>query len=137
VSSLRTILLGMLAAALVSAACAGDGSRTIGTLDAEATVTLLAERPDVVVLDVRTPEEYAQGNVEGSQLLDFRSGAFAREVETLDRDLTYVVYCRTGNRSGQAVDLMDELGFSEVYDAGAYDSLARAGAPVGASRPGA
>jgi hypothetical protein len=57
VSSLRTILLGMLAAALVSAGCAGDGSRTIGTLDAQATVTLLAERPDVVVLDVRTPEE--------------------------------------------------------------------------------
>ena len=60
---------------------------------------------DAVILDVRTPEEYAAGHLEGAVLLDFNGGQFAAELPNLDPAAEYVVYCRSGNRAGQAVDL--------------------------------
>lgn len=99
----------------------------VGAQDA---VTLLDERDDLTVIDVRTPAEFADGRVEGAELVDIYEPAFRDEIDGLDRDGSYVLYCRTGNRSGQAATFMRDLGFTEVYDAGGIAELAEAGATI-------
>lgn len=70
----------------------------------------------IVVLDVRTPEEFAEGHLQGAINIDFQSGNFEKEIAALDRTATYAVYCRSGNRSGQAVKVMSDSGFTKLYD---------------------
>ncbi len=136
-------LASLTVAVVVLAACGGtdtDEATTDGeaaatapgvvAVDAEEAVGLLSDRDDLVVVDVRTPEEFAGGHVAGAELLDIYDPAFQDGVDGLDRDGAYLVYCRTGNRSGQAVALMEELGFTEVYDAGGLDALGAAGATI-------
>ena len=69
-----------------------------------------------VVLDVRTAAEYAGGHIAGAVNLDFYSPDFADQIGSLDRDAEYVVYCRSGSRSGKTADLMRQLGFTNVVD---------------------
>lgn len=76
----------------------------------------LATDPGVTVVDVRTPEEFADGHLENALLIDFYDDAFADQLAELDPDGTYLLYCRSGNRSGQAAEMMAELGFDQVYD---------------------
>jgi phage shock protein E len=97
---------------------------------AQEAVALLDERDDLTVIDVRTPAEFAEGHLEDAELVDIYEPAFRDEIDGLDRDGSYVLYCRTGNRSGQAAAFMRELGFTEVYDAGGLADLAEAGATV-------
>ena len=68
-----------------------------------------------MVLDVRTPGEFTRGHLEGAVLVDYRSPGFRKELESQDRTKTYLVYCRTGNRSGGALKIMKELGFRSYY----------------------
>lgn len=69
---------------------------------------------DFVILDIRTPEEFSGGHIEGAVNIDFRSDTFADELNKLDHNKTYFVYCRTGNRSYDAVALMARFGFSSI-----------------------
>jgi len=71
--------------------------------------------PDFQIIDVRTPEEFNDGHIENAILIDFYSEDFRDEIARLDREKTYFVYCRSGNRSGQTIDILSELGFQEVY----------------------
>ena len=77
----------------------------------------------VVILDVRTPAEFAEGYIEGAQNIDFQSGNFENEIAALDKKATYAIYCRSGNRSGQAAKIMHDAGFHDVYnlDGGVID----------------
>lgn len=81
---------------------------------------------DAIVLDVRTPEEYAEGHLEGAQLLDLNSGDLQAAIPELDPDAEYYVYCRSGNRSGQATALLEQVGFTHVIDLGAMEDAASA-----------
>lgn len=72
--------------------------------------------PDLVVLDVRTPDEYAAGHLEDAVVVDFYEDDFASRIAELDPDVPYLLYCRSGNRSGQTRALMDQLGFTDVAD---------------------
>lgn len=85
----------------------------------------------IITLDVRTPGEFNEGHIEGALLVDFQSGNFENEIESLDKKKTYAVYCRSGNRSGQAVKVMSEAGFTNLYnlDGGVID-WANAGLPL-------
>ncbi len=85
----------------------------------------------VITLDVRTPGEYAEGHLEGAQLIDFQSGNFENEISSLDKNATYAVYCRSGNRSGQAVKVMQDAGFTSVFNMnGGVIDWANAGLPL-------
>lgn len=91
----------------------------------------LARRRDTdAVIDVRTPAEVAEGMLAGARHLDFMAPDFAEKAAALDRDQTYYLYCRSGNRSGQAAQRMRGMGFENVYNVGGYDALVRAGAPT-------
>lgn len=70
--------------------------------------------PRFVVLDVRTPEEFKTGHIEGAININFNSKAFRDEIGKLDRQKTYLVYCRTGRRSNEAVQIMRDLGFTHL-----------------------
>lgn len=98
-----------------AASVATDGSPSFG-LVSPGQAAVLAEDPAVTVVDVRTPEEFADGHLEGAELIDFYDATFAAQLAELDPDGTYLLYCRSGNRSGQATAMMAELGFDRAYD---------------------
>ncbi|GAA4007268.1 hypothetical protein GCM10022408_18970 [Hymenobacter fastidiosus] len=87
----------------------------------------LVKQRQVVVLDVRTPAEYATGHLRQAQNLDFKAADFPAKVAALDPAKTYVLYCASGNRSGQAAALMQEKGFPKVVNGGAFKDLKAAG----------
>lgn len=74
--------------------------------------------PDTTIIDVRTPAEYAQGHLDGAVNIDLQSPGFGQEVDKLDRSGSYLVYCRSGNRSAYATQEMTSMGFTDVRDAG-------------------
>ncbi len=91
----------------------------------------LVADPTIRVVDVRTPEEFSEGRIERAELIDFNAAGFRERIGELDRDDTYFIYCRSGNRSGQATAIMAELGFTKVYDLdGGITAWLDAGAPV-------
>lgn len=120
------VVLGALAVPL--SACGGDDSGSGGPAAGEAAAAVALEQ-DAVVIDVRTPGEYESGHVEGAQLLDVQSADFAAGLAELDPDTTYVVYCRSGNRSAAAAQQMQDAGL-EVYDGGGLDDMVAAGWPT-------
>ena len=71
---------------------------------------------DFVILDVRTPEEYSEGHIEGSINIDYYADDFENSLDELDKEKTYLVYCRSGRRSASARDIMSELGFKNIYN---------------------
>ena len=73
-------------------------------------------QPSVIVLDVRTPEEFASGHIANAININLADSTFAAEVAKLDKNATVAVYCRSGNRSGVATGQMAELGFVDMYD---------------------
>jgi phage shock protein E len=107
--------------ALLAVTAAGCGGAAVATepgvrlVDAE-TAAGLATSPGVVVLDIRTPEEHAAGHIEGSVNIDFYAADFADRISALDRETSYVMYCRSGNRSEVASNLMRDLGFADVAE---------------------
>jgi len=72
--------------------------------------------PDFIVLDVRTPEEFEEERLAGAVNIDFYSEDFRSDIESLDRNKTYLVYCKKGMRSRSALDLMAETGFRKAYN---------------------
>lgn len=80
-------------------------------------VTLVGS-PDVQVVDVRTPEEFAGGHIAGAVNIPVQDADFAARVAELDPNVTYAVYCRSGNRSQPAVADMHGAGFRTIYELG-------------------
>lgn len=80
---------------------------------------LIAKNKDnqsFIIIDVRTPEEFANEHIENALNLDYYSEKFRDELNKLDKEKTYLIYCRSGNRSGKALSIMKELAFREVYN---------------------
>lgn len=77
-----------------------------------------------VILDVRTAEEYAEGRLQGAVNFDADSPEFENQISLLDKNSTYQVYCRSGNRSAEAVRQMKDLGFLNVTDLGGMEEAA-------------
>lgn len=97
---------------------------------APAAVVEQLRKPNTILLDVRTPAEFASGHLRGAHNLDFRASNFREQLAQLDKSKTYVLYCASGNRSGQTNTLLLEAGFRKVVDAGAYQDLKAAGLQV-------
>ena len=77
----------------------------------------LSEQTEAVVLDVRTEEEFESGYIPKAINIDIQMGpSFIDEINSLDKTKSYYVYCRSGARSSQAVQLMRELGFNNTFN---------------------
>jgi rhodanese-related sulfurtransferase len=128
----KTIAAVLAASALFFAACGGTDTAVIETVPAAEASEILAAPPNgLVTLDVRTPEEFDEVRIAGASNLDFYAADFADRLDSLDKTLPYFVYCRSGNRSGQTLDMMRDLGFEEVYNLdGGINAWDEAGLPV-------
>lgn len=110
----------------VTQAC-GQSESDSTRMSAEQFQEKVGETPGVVI-DVRTQKEYDQGHLAMvDDHLDFLNGNFEASLDSLDKEKTYYLYCRTGNRSGQAADLMKKSGFENVYNIGGFQELVDAG----------
>lgn len=76
----------------------------------------ISTQEDLVILDVRTPREVAEGHIEGALIIDFLAGGFDEKVKDFNKESTYYIYCRSGNRSGQACQIMAQLGFDKLVN---------------------
>lgn len=77
---------------------------------------LMTETPNSTVIDVRTAAEARSGSIKGAVNIDIMSMDFQQKIAKLDKNKTYFVYCRSGNRSGQACRMMGDAGFTHVYN---------------------
>ena len=78
---------------------------------------LTSSDANAVILDVRTPMEIQDGYIPNMKAIDFMEGQlFLEAVEKLDKSKNYYIYCRSGNRSGQACDIMEQLGFENTFN---------------------
>jgi rhodanese-related sulfurtransferase len=121
-------VIAILASVLLLAGCSSSSSAVdLSVSEFSSKVT----EAGIITLDVRTPGEFNGGHIEGAQLIDFQSGNFESEIATLDKSKTYAVYCRSGSRSGQAVKIMSDAGFTNVYNLnGGVIDWANAGLPL-------
>ena len=95
---------------------APPAAATVTHVDAIAASQLLSSNPDIVVLDVRTPAEHAEGHLPGKVVnVDFKAENFKEEAAKLDRDTPYLVHCRSGGRSGASLEVLEELGFTKIH----------------------
>ncbi len=106
-------LIASFAALIFLAGCSSTRSATTVNLNVSEFSQKITE-PDVIILDVRTPEEFASGHIEGALNIDFNSGDFANEITRLNPSENYAIYCRSGSRSGQAASIMHKAGFHDV-----------------------
>ena len=72
--------------------------------------------PDAVLIDVRTPAEIAESNIEGHIAINFNDPSFPQKVLQLDKDKTLFFYCRSGNRSGQACKFLSTKGYEKLVN---------------------
>lgn len=105
----RRVLVGLIVGATAALAGCSSAGLPAGT----------------VVIDVRTPAEFAGGHLEGAANIDIQSSTFAAKVAKLDKAVPYFVYCRSGNRSAQAITAMKAAGFSKLTDGGGITAAAQ------------
>ena len=111
-----TALLVLLIGAFVCMASTGKAAvQAISPHQFKSLLDLHQGDPDFVLLDVRTPKEFRNGHMEGAILLDYHSSDFVDRLKDLDRDRTYLIYCRSGNRSGRSLAIFEKLGFLHAY----------------------
>jgi rhodanese-related sulfurtransferase len=121
-------VMALLASVLLLAGCSNSSTATdLSVSEFSSKVT----EAGIITLDVRTPGEFNEGHIAGAILVDFQSGNFESEIATLDKSKTYAVYCRSGSRSGQAVKIMSDAGFTNLYNLnGGVIDWANAGLPL-------
>jgi rhodanese-related sulfurtransferase len=113
-------------AILIFILCLGFVLPALGTRDGTRIVAVSAKEaanlidkhngnPGFAILDIRTPDEFQSGHLSNAISIDFYSQDFAEKLSRLDKEKTYLVYCRTGNRSTRALAFFDKLKFQKIY----------------------
>jgi len=122
-----TIIIALIAVALIIMFLKST-NKSAGTLiNANTFKQKVAETPGVVI-DVRTKAEYDSGHLKITKFnYDVMNGQFQAKLNGLSKNDTYYLYCKSGNRSGKAVQMMEKNGFEKVYNIGSFNSLANAG----------
>lgn len=117
---IATLLIVLCGACVCMAAADMAGVQTISPRHFKSLLDRHQGDPDVVLLDVRTPKEFEDGHIQGALLLDYYSSDYVERLKALDREKTYLIYCRSGNRSGKSLAIFEKLGFRRAYhmDAG-------------------
>lgn len=103
----------ILSISLFFIACSNKGYKN---LNIEKAIKLINESTNLVILDVRTREEYLSGNIPSSINVDVLSQDFKSKIDMLDKNKEYLVYCRSGNRSAIASSIMSTNGFLNIYN---------------------
>ena len=115
--SARRSLSAVVALTVLSFGLVACGEGTVNSPQAAELVSA-----GTVIIDVRTPEEFAAGHLDGAVLIDIKHPSFDAEITKLDATASYIVYCRSGNRSAQAVDRMRAIGIENITDLGSLEN---------------
>jgi phage shock protein E len=104
----------------------------VGSLTACSTAEAVDMKSIAAVIDVRTPDEVAAGHLHGSINIDIQGPDFEAQMNELDKSANYVVYCRSGNRAGQAIEWMTQNGFTGTLTNGGSvaDAAVLTGMPI-------
>lgn len=86
------------------------------TDEAQLMIDANRDNENFVILDVRTPSEFAEDHLSAAVNLDFYSPTFRDDLNQLDKTKAYLIYCRSGNRSGKTLAIFKELNFHEGYN---------------------
>lgn len=89
---------------------------TSQSIDSKTAKIILEQQEDIVLIDVRTAEEFALGHLSGAKNIDFNQPDFEERLKALDTDQKYMLYCAVGGRSGKALKIMENIGFKTVYN---------------------
>ena len=111
-------LVIFIAALLLPAGCTAEDNHLL-TISPKKAHTLIEEMTgdnNFVILDIRTPKEYKAGHIANAELLDFYSQTFVEKLKLLDKNKTYLIYCRSANRSGKTLKIIKDMGFKKVYN---------------------
>jgi rhodanese-related sulfurtransferase len=104
---------------------------SVENVDAKAASALLKENSDLVVLDIRTPEEFAEGHIEGAQNVDFKSPDFESKLSQLNPKGRYLMHCRSGARSTSSLPTFEKLGFENLIHLNTgFNDWVESGLPV-------
>lgn len=104
-------LLTLFALALSTTLTTADEVKHIKSKEAAA----LIAKGDILILDVRTPDEFSEGHIEGAQNIDFLDDAqFKAQVAKLDKSKSYLVHCQAGGRSTKSLEPLKALGFEHL-----------------------
>ncbi len=99
-------------------------------VDSKQANKLIAEKK-VVVLDIRTPEEFKAGRIGGATNINFRATDFEQRIDGLDKSKSYIVHCASGGRSTQSLATFEKLSFRSIYHLdGGFKAWEKAGLPV-------
>ena len=85
-------------------------------LDVKSFAEKIMKDKEVIILDVRTPAEFAEGAIKGAINIDVSASNFKEKVSTLDKEKSYLVYCRSGMRSVKACNIMSENGYRQLFN---------------------
>lgn len=96
--------------------CQDQKEENVQTLSVQEAKLIFAEAPDVFILDVRTPEEFAEGHIVGSRNINFYDQDFDEKVAQLDRKQPIYLICESGMRSWKTGVILSEMGFAELYN---------------------
>jgi rhodanese-related sulfurtransferase len=112
-------------------AAIGKPATSVKNIDASEAAKLLEENKKIVVLDVRTPDEFAAGHIAGATNINFNDPKFKERIVALDKSKPYLVHCAAGGRSAKAREILKELQFQSIYHLdGGLKAWEKAGKPV-------
>ena len=113
--TMKQLTYSALIALFLIVACTSPSSSQVKPINNQELVELM-DNNDLQLVDVRTPEEVADGFIKGAVNIDFRSADFESKIGAMDKSKPIAVYCGAGSRSGSAGELLLELGFKDIYD---------------------
>lgn len=87
----------------------------VDTKQAEELINENLDNSDFILIDVRSPQEYNDGYIKNAININYYDSDFSEQLDKLDKDKTYLIYCRSGNRSRRALEKMQDLKFKKVY----------------------
>lgn len=97
-------------------ACVSGAGGGVDRLNPEQFESSFTAAPGALIIDVRTPDEFAQGHIKGAQLINIYDHDFEQKVAELPKDKPVYVYCRSSNRSMQAIPVFQKAGFKQIYE---------------------
>lgn len=110
----RSLIILFISFSIVS--CNGQPSKNVQTITPDAFAKKINETPKALILDVRTPEEFASEHIDNALNVDWLGGNFVVDAEKFDKSKPVFVYCKIGGRSSKAVAKLAELGFTNIYE---------------------
>jgi len=100
----------------ITTACEAQKTEGVTIISAEEAKIAMAAEEELILVDIRTPEEFAEGNIKGAKNINFHDADFEAQMQHLDKEKPLYIYCRSGVRSAKAAKQLQEMGFREIYD---------------------